>query len=206
MFTVGISTKLLNNFFFWWPNGWLWGHTTAFSPSQMINQNMSEPYLKKAQYMHAAMWHCLRLEHWSSTAWLWRARGVLWMDNNQNRDLGPHYRGQDYHTFWVISYICQKHPPYIYLPYMVIPMPLSGANCHIYFSHQGRVVIWFVKMCLFDHKYRSLGFNSLCCILLSHKVHICMLLVESKWTPDGLLDTPSQSPSKPVTQCKVLHK
>ena len=68
-------------------------------------------------------------------------------------------------SFILDNILCLSTTPSLYLPYMATPIPLSCANCHMYFSHHGRVVIWLTKKCLYNHKCRSPGFNSPCCIL-----------------------------------------
>ena len=78
--------------------------------------------------------------------------------------------------------------PSIYLePYMATLMPLSGANCHIYISQHGRVVMLLEKKCLPNHRCCGLGFYPPCCILFltcrspkSQSPH--EVLAESPWS------------------------
>ena len=61
-------------------------------------------------------------------------------------------------------------------PYMATPMPLSGANCHIYIR----------KMCLHNHKWCGLGFYSSCCILFLALKKSQVIKSTSTWSPLGV--------------------
>ena len=55
--------------------------------------------------------------------------------------------------------------PYISRTLLYAILPISCANCHMCWSHQGRVVMLLGKNCLLNHKCCGLGFYSTCRIL-----------------------------------------
>ena len=69
---------------------------------------------------------------------------------------------------------------------MATPIPLSGADCHIYISHHGRVVMLLEKMWLHNHKWCGLGFYSSCCILFLTLEKSQVTKSTSTWSPHGV--------------------
>ena len=52
-------------------------------------------------------------------------------------------------SFILDNILCLSKTPSLYLePYMATLMPLSGANCHMYLSHHGTVVMLLEKKVL----------------------------------------------------------
>ena len=87
-----------------------------------------------------------------------------------------------------------KTPSLYQEPYMATPIPLSGANCHVYISHHGRVVMLLKKMWLHNHKWCGLGFYSSCCILFLTLKKSQVIKSTSTWSPPGVHLESTRSP------------
>ena len=78
---------------------------------------------------------------------------------------------------------------------MATPIPLSGANCHVYISHHSRVVMLLKKMWLHNHKWCGLGFYSSCCILFLTLKKSQVIKSTSTRSPHGVHLESTQTPS-----------
>ena len=99
------------------------------------------------------------------------------------------YLGLPYHSFWIISYVCQKHPPYIQNLIWQLP-------CHY---HVPTATYISEKMCLHNHKWCGLGFYSSCCILFLTLKKSQVTKSTSTWNLPGVHVDPLQ----PVGECHI---